>query len=223
MKTRLPQASLIAAIGLCLSLPNAAAGEFDRSAIPWYVGGGAGLQNRATARDEAGETTFDTGYAMNATLGRRFDALRIEGEYSYFRNNDKTTNPAGPFIGKEPSSGYVDIQGWFINAYYDFRIDGSRFTPYVGAGIGRTKAKIHGLTTPTLASFGVVVYGQSEPETTYQLRLGASYALSRQTDLLFGYRYVRGNAMTFRLNDGSMIHPNGIELHNLELGLRVLF
>lgn len=230
MKNKLTVSAFIATTCLTACWNSAAvAGEFDRTATPWYIGLGVGLQHRKAGKDEAGETRFETGNAFNVTLGRRFNAFRVDGEYSYFKNDNKTTDPTGPLIGKEPSMGDVDIQSYFINVYYDFQIDGSNFSPYIGAGVGRTKAKINGLTTPSLLAlppqFGgpIIVYGESEWETTYQLRLGANYALTQQADLYFGYRYVKGNDLKFDLNDGSVIHPNGIELHNLEVGLRFAF
>jgi opacity protein-like surface antigen len=194
----------------------------------WYLSFGAGPQWRQRASDSAGSTTFDTGFLGFGAVGHRFNDWRVEAEAAYFVNDCDTTDPTGPAIGVEPSSGDVDIDGLFVNAYYDFAIEDSRFTPYVGVGIGRHKVSINGLTTPSLSTLPpewggpVVVYADSTWTSAYQLKAGTSYRLDARTDLVLGYRYVKGGTLDINLADGSTIHPKA-ELHSLEVGVRVSF
>jgi opacity protein-like surface antigen len=194
----------------------------------WYIGISAGPQWRADAKDEKGETTFETGYAVNGFIGHRFNNFRVEGEVFYMVNNNDTTDPAGPQIGEEDSSGDVDFYGFFANVYYDFPIKNTKFKPYLGGGLGGHKVSINGLTTATLRNlppeFGgpVVVYADSDWAFAYQLRVGSSYVLSQKTEVFLGYRYLNGSKLEFNLSDGSSIHPD-VEVHSLEAGFRVNF
>ena len=85
-----------------------------------------------------------------ASLGYRMGNFRVEGEYFYRGTTyDGTDNevdllPAGePFQGgKEGELSYTEAgiddvlsHNFFANLYYDYRSD-SKFTPYVGFGVG---------------------------------------------------------------------------------------
>jgi opacity protein-like surface antigen len=194
----------------------------------WYIGISAGPQWRDSAKDEAGETTFETGFAVNGFIGHRFNNFSVEGEIFYMVNDNDTTDPAGPAIGKEDSSGDVDFNGFFANVYYNFTIKNSKFKPYLGGGLGSHKVSINGLTTDSLRNlppeYGgpVVVYAESNWAFAYQLRVGSSYVLSPKTEVLLGYRYLNGSELEFNLSDGSSIHPD-VGVHSIEAGFRVNF
>jgi opacity protein-like surface antigen len=194
----------------------------------FYFGLSAGPQWRAEASDSAGSTTFKTGFAVNGSLGYRMQAHRLEAEFSYFNNRCKTTDPAGPAIGVEPSSGSVDVDALMGNYYYDFSLGERRIQPYLSAGFGVYRVSINGLTTPSLralpAEWGgpVVVYAKSTWTSVYQFRGGIKFSLTPAADLVLGYRLLQGSELDINLADGSTIHPDA-RIQCLEAGLRLKF
>src|ERR1035437_3804396 len=114
----------------------------------FYVALSSGPQWRAKASDSAGATTFKPGFTFGGALGYRFKSHRLEAEYSYFNNKCDTTDPAGPAIGVEQSSGDVDGNIIMGNYYFDFPAINGRFQPFLGGGLGVYRVSINGLTTP---------------------------------------------------------------------------
>jgi opacity protein-like surface antigen len=194
----------------------------------FYLAVSTGPQWRAKASDSAGATTFKTGFAVNAAAGLRLRSQRLEAEYSYFDNKCKTTDPAGPAIGVEPSSGDVEVKALFGNYYFDLPASERKFESYVGVGAGLYRVSINGLTTPSLrtlpAEWGgpVVVYASSTWTPAYQFRCGVKFHLTPASEILVGYRLLRGEDFDINLADGSTIHPDA-RIQSLEAGVRVRF
>ncbi len=75
----------------------------------------------------------------------------------------------------------------FLNAYYDFH-NSSKFTPYIGAGIGYTRME---------TSFGIVnedtasLYKKKKNNLSWNAGFGVSYAVSDTSSVDLGYRYIR--------------------------------
>ncbi|PTY03832.1 hypothetical protein DB347_21645 [Opitutaceae bacterium EW11] len=197
-------------------------------ASDFYFSASTGPMWRARATDSAGSTTFKTGFTASGALGYRFGAQRLEAEYTYFANDCDTTDPAGPAIGVEPSSGDADGSVFMANYYYDFAPIAGRFQPFVGGGLGSYRVSINGLTTPSLrtlpAEWGgpVIVYAKSSWTLAYQVRCGVKYRLTERADVLLGYRYLKGSDMDINLVDGSTIHPNA-KLHGVDVALHISF
>ncbi len=129
----------------------------------------AKLSGGATSTDvdmaNGNNVEFDTGYLVNVAVGKSFNAFDVELEYSYGNRDweNKTLNTKGS--GKE--------KGFYLNGYYNFNTD-TKFTPYIGAGIGRLKAD---------DSF------DSATETSYQGMIGGTFAVTEKVDLNIEYRY----------------------------------
>ena len=222
---------LAAAAGLaCLLLPSTLAAQevettSSDSAGAFTVGLTAGYQQRDRASDSAGTTTFKSGYLLDTSFGYREQGHHVEAAFTYFYNGCKTTDPAGDFIGVEPSSGNVDGKAFMGNYSYNFGVGVDGLELYVGAGIGRYRVSINGLTTPSLralpAEYGgpIIVYAKSSWTTAYQLRAGAKFELTKGLDLLAGYRMFDGSTMNIRLADGSIINPD-CRFHAFEASLR---
>ena len=122
----------IAAVALAL-LATAAPAKADP--IPgWYIGAGVGA-TMPTDSDQAvgnrdNKIDFDTGWGVMGDLGYGFNnGFRAEGELAEFRANADKVNGNGGINGRINN---VDLMA---NLYYDFST-GTRWTPYVGAGIG---------------------------------------------------------------------------------------
>ena len=97
-----------------------------------------------------------TGLLAGVALGYRLGSFRVEGEYFYRGTtyDDTIDNvqllPSGePFQGgKEGELSYTEAgvddvlsHNFFANLYYDYRSD-SKFTPYVGFGVGVGQASL---------------------------------------------------------------------------------
>lgn len=193
-----------------------------------YFAFSGGPQWRAKATDSAGQTTFKAGFAGNAAIGYRLHLHRVEAEYSFFNNRCKTTDPAGPAIGKEPSSGDVDVDAIMANYAIALLPPDRRIAPYLGVGLGTYRVSINGLTTPSLRTLPpawggpVIVYARSSWTTAYQARCGLKLRLRPQTDFVLGYRFFEGSELDINLADGSTIHPKA-RVHGAELGMHLRF
>lgn len=167
--------------------------------------------------------SFDGGAGVLAGLsaGYRVGAFRVEGEYFY--RNAEHNSTANPYpAGVAPRGGYHTIEdavddtlshNFFANLYYDYRSE-SKFTPYVGAGIGvaRVTVAYRTLWQRSLNVDDITVFetanpnpdGEGQFEDTARLDpdpgaslnerlVGAlSYDRANMTDTLFGYQVLAG-------------------------------
>jgi opacity protein-like surface antigen len=117
--------------------------------------------------------------AYAGEFGYRFNQnFRLEGEISYRANNIQNL----PGV-----SGINRMTDYLVNGWYDFA-NTSRFTPYVGGGIGyaRDKGIANGLATGTTTSAG-------DDAFVYQLGGGVAYKLCNNWALTADYRYINTN------------------------------
>jgi opacity protein-like surface antigen len=84
-------------------------------------------------------TEYGTGYGFGVAGGYDFGEFRIEGEVAYRTNPGDQANfrtaPSGDLDGE------VSALTIMVNAYYDFETN-SRFTPYLGAGLGAGQVEL---------------------------------------------------------------------------------
>ena len=84
---------------------------------------------------------FDTGFALGGALGYHFGkSIRGEIEYRYSKNEmSKARSLEGGTEGFGPAFPDTDFttHSGFANVYYDFHNE-SRFTPFIGVGLGFT-------------------------------------------------------------------------------------
>lgn len=192
----------------------------------FYVGLSGSLQNREQASEtEDTFLTFEPGLNVNAALGYRFGNFRVEGEFSFF-NNPISVASAGTPVGtfKESAEGNVSLRAYMANLYYDIPIKNSRLKPYLGVGIGFYQSEINGLTADFFNTLGIPpVNATSNTPFAYQFRGGLGYVLSRKAEIYLGYRFFRGEELTFNAEVLGELNPNGASVHNVELGFRASF
>jgi outer membrane protein OmpA-like peptidoglycan-associated protein len=168
---------------LALALPLAAQAETQG----FYIGGagGADFAINADASTGGGSNTvrYHTGPTGLITLGYGFGAFRTELEGSY-RDNDVMGTRGAPLNG---AGGDTQTWGAMVNGLYDFNT-GTRFSPYVGAGIGVgfVHAALSG-TRPAGSTVGL--YDGSDTTFAYQAIGGVSYAVTPNLSLTTDYRY----------------------------------
>jgi opacity protein-like surface antigen len=155
--------------------------------------------------------------------------FRFEAEYTFMNNDVEVAGAAGL---SSPAAGNVNLRAWMLNVYHDFQICDWGWKPYVGAGIGMYQSEINSLypaffdvVGPPMA--GVGVNTTSDMTFAFQFRAGASYQICERMEFYTGYRFFHGDELTFSAPPFSVFaptfHPDGAEMHCLELGVRVGF
>ena len=198
--------------------------------------------------DESFEIRGGLGYKVN-------DYLRVDGTVAYAFDADfsgstggdcsgptytaatlATFNPAGARCSSTDTDTLSRLTV-MANAYVDLG-NFSGFTPYVGAGIGGAHVSYSGLTntvncpdgvagcTPVPVSHG----GEDSWRFAWALHAGASYELTKQLALDFGYSYTRieggpqfsidANSQANGAMTGAQGFDKGFEEHTIRAGLR---
>jgi hypothetical protein len=197
----------------------------------WYFGLSGGWQERETVHEVGAPTTFitfDSGFAVNAQLGYRFDMFRVEAEYS-FMNNDCLTAGAAGFSSR--TDGNVNLRAFMLNVYHDFSLFDWRWEPYVGAGIGVYQSELNGLYPDFFDGIGFdgqPINATSDMPLAYQFRGGMQRDVGQRSTFFVGYRYFKGEELEFASAPfatpaAHTFHPDGAAIHSLEWGLRVRF
>jgi opacity protein-like surface antigen len=153
-----------------------------------------------------GNTSLGGGVAVDAGVGYDF-GNSIRGEVTYvlgsyalgdtsFSGNVRADGQSFPITGGNISaSGNVSTNSVMFSGYYDFKSK-SKFTPYVGGGIGYTSVSIASmpasLTANGVTFNNLTVDGGSGSAFGYQAKLGVSYAVSKPADV-FGEVIYQGN------------------------------
>ena len=108
----------------------------------------------------------------------------------------------------------LESQSLFLNAYYDIDTR-TKFTPYVGGGIGY--AKIEG-------SMSMPGMNISEDDTNFAWQLGAgvAYAVNKNISVDFGYRYTGMGDLTANVYPTETFKID-VDSHKLLLGVRYTF
>lgn len=148
------------------------------------------------------ETEFDNGYALSGEIGARYaNGLRSGVELVYSKAEVETHSGVtvgggaidgvdaavltgsptqlGATVGQvvaTPDGDEITSTSLFANLYYDFN-RGGRISPYIGAGLGYSDVSV------TYRPSGVGIIDDSESKLAYQLKAGATWAVSERIDL----------------------------------------
>ena len=152
----------------------------------------------------------DPGFAGAIALGTTFsDNWRAEGELSYSNAN------VDSFSGTN-GSGETSMFGLMFNGLYDFKTN-SRWTPYIGAGIGAAVIK-----ASDLSPVGGSRISKSDQVFAYQGIAGVNYKIDDQLGLFTEYRYVGTADRDLRTDSGIAVESDSGE-HRIMVGLRWSF
>lgn len=215
---------------LCLSLPSES-WSAKRRGNPFYVSAAGALvvpqSSDLGSSDPAVDTTiqnsnlqldFSTGMGANAAVGLFFKRrFRVEFEYAYksVDIDEITGNIAGGPSVSVPVMGDISINTFMANAVFDFR-NSSRFSPYLGAGIGAGHIDFE---NPSFTTLGVNVNASSDSDLVFAFQLfgGISYWVNPQIVGFAGYKYMSTSDPTIQTITST------IDTHNFELGIRYYF
>lgn len=179
----------------------------------WYVSGSSGLFSSQSdvpvkvTRDITGLVPGDLSlvspFGLNAAVGYQWKILRTELELSYvstiisrIRYNVNSTS--------QPLEGNIDRVIVLFNGYYDI-FTGSRFRPYLGAGVG-FGWNMGSIKQTQSQSSGVDASGTS---LSYQLKLGVQYEIAKKRSVFAELKY---------LSIGGYNSKPGSVINNFELG-----
>ena len=146
--------------------------------------------------------TFTTDDAFSGEFGIGYDFENtIRTDITYSRSKHDIDNLFN-------SAGEAELSNIFLNIYADFESSNSKFTPYVGAGVGSS--------TLDLIFEGTT---QSASSTTYQVKVGTNYAVSKKANLFLEGSYSTISKLTYTEAEGTL-KPNII---SYKAGLRYTF
>lgn len=208
--------------------------KFDRNAINHMdpsTFGNAFIANAGSDMD------FDMAFAGEITAGIKYGNVRgelevairsaSEDDYEIFNGNIIEMGPIVIPAAIETSTS-VRHNSYMANFYYDFAISGSKWTPYVGAGVGLgtyvQKANVNldideqiaGMIPPSILenipSGKMTVADDTLTEFEWQVGLGATYNFNENWALDIGYRF-----------NSSTVEEEFVYAHELKVGARYLF
>ncbi len=143
-----------------------------------YVGFNVGI-NDVTSKDKVDNNRPDLGTEVNAFVGARItENYRTELAYLGARNTNKDS------VDDTTYKNRLTLNGAVWNNYYDIK-NSSKFTPYVGFGLGAAKARVK--TTYADGSNQVKV---SDTVWIYEPKVGVSYNIDAHNDINLGYNYI---------------------------------
>lgn len=176
------------------------------------------------------DMNFDMAFAGEITAGIKYGNIRGELEVAVrSASEDDYTLYDGQLMVTIPTeietSTSVRHNSYMANLYYDFTLSDSKWTPYVGAGIGfgtyRQKATVE-VDVPdalvgTVAGMGVpvgemTVADDKLTEFEWQVGFGAAYNFTEDWALDIGYRFNSANVA------GEFVYA-----HEFKLGARYSF
>ena len=161
----------------------------------------------------SGSTRAETGWDISGGLGYRYGDFRIEGEVLYGRSNADYIRFSG---GGGDVSGYYDMWGVTANFYYDIPT-GTKFRPYVGAGLGGARFTANDIT---LAGFPPT-HGHNTL-FIYKVMAGVSYALTDAWRFSLGYRFMGMGEQDYETG-GIPLRGDAIQTHAVQLGVQFYF
>ena len=163
---------LLAGVATCFAFSASAGG------ISPYVGAkfGAALQ-KADFKDELGKKFDETKMFGSAAAGLAFKlsagTIRTEVEYTYRQEIEGKYNVDG-------DKAKAKTQSLFLNAYYDLPVKWA-VVPYVGAGIGYSKAQLKSVEDNLDKSKNII---------GWNVGAGLAYNITKNFSIDAGYRYV---------------------------------
>ena len=165
------------------------------------------------------DSQFDSGTGFGITLGRSFDQLRGELEYTVRMNDIKShaLNGGSTLAG---SKGEAKSDAFMLNGYYDFT-NSSAFVPYIGAGLGMAKVKFDNFGVDAIPD----VLNDSKSQFAYQFMAGGEYRFDDKWGLFAEYRYFATEDVDVSTSTGTGTVSNSIayNTNNVLIGARFMF
>ena len=215
--------ALLSAVSLA-AIATATAANAGSAWPNWYLGlkGSVNMvEDSDVGGAQSGKLEYDNGFGVSAALGYHPDFAkssvgkgRIEAEYLYQKNDFDGGTIGGvssPFIGDQGTSALM------LNALYDFTLQGSRWAPYIGAGIGYAQTDVSG-------NLAGVTVDNDDNGFAWQLLAGLGYSPESipYTTWTVGCRYFNAGDVKVNSSIGTDIELENTT-HSLEAGVQLKF
>jgi OmpA-OmpF porin, OOP family len=180
--------SSVSAVALAATLVAATVSVAQAADDGWYFTAGTGvnsvpdlkIHNTVSAYDPA-KVESDIGMTIVAGGGYAFGPFRVEGEVGWRDNGlDKISTP---HLGGGSASGDFEPWSFMVNGYYDFDT-GTKFTPYLGLGVGAVTM------TGKVEETGTTITDTGRTGFGYQGIAGVAYQINDQLAIKGEYRYL---------------------------------
>ncbi len=183
-----------------------------------------------THKDNVWGLRLAAGASTPVTHGK----LRAELEFGW---NDKGKDSKGEFVSTHDNKplpydldSKVTVFSSMINVYYDIDT-GTKFTPYVGAGLGMAHLKNKATVSASLGGPLSLNDTEEENHLAWNIGFGMNYALTDNLSLDLGYRYSdygrikKAISYTFATPRGTMFAAAKVKVtaHEALLGVRYAF
>lgn len=181
-----------------------------------YVGGQIDMSYQrdadSTVSGVTNEINHGNGWGISGEAGYSWgNGLRLGGELVY--RDAEVDSVSGTNSGA--GGGAIHNKAVMANVYYDLDT-GTRFTPYVGVGVGGSL-----VDADTVRTINGTTIDDSSFELAYQGILGTSVDLDGSWDFTVDYRYFATPDVKFKTVSGDAETENSS--HNLMMGLRYVF
>lgn len=163
----------------------------------------------------------DTGYGVQAQVGRKFGQVRAELEAGYTTSPSHQYTAIVPPTGNIPSDGHQNAFRIMANGYFDF--GSGPVQPYVGAGAGWTRVLIKVTAPPANepTSPPLALLNDHDSRFAYQLMGGVAVKLSPSISLTTQYRWFSAGDLHFHDLGASRPVTRHHAGHNIDIGIRV--
>jgi len=218
-----------------LRLHTADSGRFDSPAPRtepmrgWYVAGnvgGAFSEDTEITGTESVVDAYKIGPAMNVALGYSWrDRLRMELEGGYRKHSILVFETSGA-IGEDSASGDLSLSTLMMNTIFQF-YPGSSLRPYVGLGVGMSRAD-YNIDTRTFCQRFVCsavetrarIVDDNDSTFAAQAILGVDIAVFPRLHFTADYRYLLTGKFGLQAPDGSDLEIRTQRSNSVTAGLR---
>lgn len=191
--------------------------------------------------DDQTDSTFGGALAIGYDFNKNFNVpVRTELEYTIFSDAEAechyteadTGMPNERLTRKQI---YDHIQTVFLNVYYDFET-GTKFIPYIGAGIGAAFIKTEGISqgyNDIEGNFDVHYGSKNVTNFAWNIGAGVGYEIADNWTIDLGYRFVNlGSIKTNEHHERNAIdtgddyvydETDHLYQHQFALGIRYTF
>jgi len=224
--------TVTAVVGTILAVHNADAADLKGVYLGAKVGASFmdadSIKNTTDVANPASVTKTsgdDTVAVLGASIGYDWSGqgvpVRSELEYAYRHGFSYDSNPVFVNAGiPTRATSDMNTHTLMVNGYYDFK-NKSKFTPYVGAGLGVSWNKTD-TTGTVIATGGSTQNSRSESSFAWNLATGIDYELNEKVSLDAMYRYSDlGDAVWG--GSAAELTSKDVTSHEITLGLRFKF
>lgn len=158
------------------------------------------------------DSVFGGGIAFGYDFKKRTNIpIRAEIEYALFSKAKGDFNKNGMSANAK-----MEIMTLFFNGYFDFH-NSTRFTPFVGAGVGMSFIDTKGSVN------GVSLGSNSETNFAWNGTVGVNFRILDNLSADLSYRFVGLGDGESKTSAGNMVETEDVYMHQGIVGLRYTF